>query len=106
MIVADILTVENLKAYYLGHGTKREVRAVDDVSLRVARNEIYGIAGESSSGKSSFIKVLAAATRPPLRVVGGNARFYFSDLSIDVAKATPRSKPFAGASSATSCRAR
>jgi peptide/nickel transport system ATP-binding protein len=89
VIVADILTVENLKAYYLGHGTKREVRAVDDVSLRVGRNEIYGIAGESSSGKSSFIKVLAAATRPPLRVVGGSARFDFSDLSIDVTKATP-----------------
>ena len=32
-------------------GIEREVRAVDDVSLSVARNEIYGLAGESSCGK-------------------------------------------------------
>ena len=67
----DILTVEGLKAYYLMnyYGISREVRAVDDITMTVKRNEIYGIAGESSSGKTSFIKVLAAAIRPPLEVV-------------------------------------
>ena len=89
-------------------GNKRVKSGPSTMSLRVGRNEIYGIAGESSSGKSSLIKVLAAATRPPLQVVGGSARFDFSDVSIDVApkRLPPRSKPFAGASSATSCRAR
>ena len=33
-------------------GIEREVRAVDDVTLAVARNEIYGLAGESSCGKT------------------------------------------------------
>ena len=61
----DILTVSGLRAYYeIGtQGRGRQVRAVDDISMSVGRNEIYGIAGESSSGKTSFIKVLAAAVR-------------------------------------------
>jgi peptide/nickel transport system ATP-binding protein len=58
-------------------GIEREVRAVDDITLHVNRNEIYGIAGESSCGKSSFIKTVAAANRPPLNVVGGSVRFSF-----------------------------
>jgi peptide/nickel transport system ATP-binding protein len=74
-----VLRVDGLKAYYQAayFGIHREVRAVDDISLHVNRNEIYGLAGESSSGKTSFIKVIAAANRPPLNVVGGSVRFSF-----------------------------
>ena len=49
-------------------GVEREVRAVDDISLQVGRNEIYGLAGESSSGKTTLIKTIAGAIRPPLNV--------------------------------------
>jgi peptide/nickel transport system ATP-binding protein len=89
--VADILTVDRLKAYYLRNyfGVNREVRAVDDISLRIGRNEVYGIAGESSSGKTSLIKVLAAAIRPPLKVVDGSATYHFKAGDIDVASAAP-----------------
>ena len=89
-MVADILTVERLKAYYLMNyfGVQREVRAVDDITMSIGKNEVYGIAGESSSGKTSFIKVLAAAIRPPLRVVAGNATYHFKTGDIDVAHAT------------------
>ena len=66
-------------------GVSREVRAVDDITMSIRRNEVYGIAGESSSGKTSFIKVLAAAIRPPLRVVGGSATYNFTGMPpIDV----------------------
>src|SRR5690606_41232572 len=87
----NILTVENLKAYYQMNyfGVEREVRAVDDITMTVRRNEVYGIAGESSSGKTSFIKVLAAAIRPPLRVVEGRALYDFRSGPIDVARARP-----------------
>lgn len=87
----NILTVEGLRAYYLMSyfGVNREVRAVDDISMNVRRNEIYGIAGESSSGKTSFIKVLAAAARPPLKIVGGSVRYDFKNGPVDVARATP-----------------
>ena len=86
----DILTVEGLKAYYLMnyYGISREVRAVDDITMSVKRNEIYGIAGESSSGKTSFIKVLAAAIRPPLQVVAGSATYDFGGRLIDPGRAS------------------
>jgi peptide/nickel transport system ATP-binding protein len=78
------LSVQNLRAYYLTDhfGTRREVRAVDEVTLSVAKNEIYGIAGESSCGKSTFIKTVAAAIRPPLRVLGGSIKYSFLDRDL------------------------
>ncbi len=74
-----VLTVEDLKAYYRTRhfGIEREVRAVDGVSFEVRDQEIYGIAGESSSGKSTLLKAVAAAMRPPLQVVGGTVRMRF-----------------------------
>jgi peptide/nickel transport system ATP-binding protein len=87
----DILTIEGLKAYYQMNyfGVRREVRAVDDITMTVRRGEVYGIAGESSSGKTSLIKVMAAAIRPPLRVVEGTAKYVFKNGPVDVAHATP-----------------
>lgn len=81
-----ILTVENLKAYYTtkAFGIDREIRAVDDISLTVDKGEIYGIAGESSSGKTSLIKTIVGAIRPPLRVVGGTVHFNFGEQSYDI----------------------
>ncbi|MEX0627650.1 MAG: ABC transporter ATP-binding protein [Cucumibacter sp.] len=89
--MADILTVDRLKAYYLMnyYGIRREVRAVDDITMTVKQNEVYGIAGESSSGKTSFIKVLAAAIRPPMRIVAGSVIFHFGDRNVDVTSASP-----------------
>ena len=86
----NILTVSNLRAYYATHafGIEREVRAVDDVSLAVAQNEIYGLAGESGCGKSTLIKTIAAAIRPPLRVMSGSVTFDFADQQIDMHAAT------------------
>jgi peptide/nickel transport system ATP-binding protein len=87
-----LLTVDHLKAYYKVklYGIDREVRAVDDVSLKINRNEIYGLAGESSSGKSSLIKTIAGAIRPPLRVVQGSVRFAFKDGERDIYELSPQ----------------
>lgn len=83
--MTDVLTVEGLKAYYQMDyfGVTREVKAVEDVTFSIRKNEIYGIAGESSSGKTTLIKVLAAAIRPPLRVVGGSVKYNFDGLKVD-----------------------
>ncbi|HEV7344679.1 MAG TPA: ABC transporter ATP-binding protein [Devosia sp.] len=87
----DLLKVDGLKAYYQMNyfGIEREVRAVDDITMTIRKNEIYGIAGESSSGKTSFIKVLAAAIRPPMRIIAGSVKYDFKGLSVDVADASP-----------------
>ena len=87
-----VLVVSNLRAYYemKYFGILREVRAVDDISLIVKRNEIYGLAGESSCGKTTLIKTIAGAIRPPLNVVGGSVKFNFRDRSIDIYEAGAR----------------
>ena len=81
-----VVEVNNLKAYYRAflYGVDREVRAVDDISLSIARGEIYGVAGESSSGKTTLIKTIAGAIRPPLRVVSGAVKFHFNNGTQDI----------------------
>ncbi len=75
-----VLEVEGLRAYYRisAFGILREVRAVDDVSLHVDANEIYGLAGESSCGKTTLVKAIGGAARPPLGIIGGSVVFDFA----------------------------
>ena len=81
-----VLTVDNLRAYYQTRyfGIEREVCAVDGVTLHVDRNEVYGLAGESSCGKTTLIKTLVRAIRPPLNVVGGSVTFNFAGRDCDI----------------------
>jgi len=81
-----VLTVRDLRAYYRTNhfGISREVRAVDGVSLHVDRDEIYGLAGESSCGKTTLIKTIVRAIRPPLDIVGGSVTFNFGDRDVDI----------------------
>ena len=43
---------------------KGEVRAVDGVSFSIARGEVFGLAGESGSGKSTIARMIMGLTRP------------------------------------------
>jgi peptide/nickel transport system ATP-binding protein len=81
-----VLTVTNLRAYYQTRyfGVNREVRAVDGVSLRIDRNEIYGLAGESSCGKTTLIKTIVRAIRAPLNVIEGSVTFNFAGRERDI----------------------
>jgi len=77
--MAALLKVEALKAYYKTemYGISRLVKAVDDVSLELQPNEIYGLAGESSCGKTTLIKVLSGTIKPPLKVHEGSVNYNF-----------------------------
>ncbi|WP_338423036.1 ATP-binding cassette domain-containing protein, partial [Bacillus amyloliquefaciens] len=54
-----LLEVKGLKKYYEEHGGMRKtrknpVKAVDGVSFTIGKGEVFGLAGESGSGKSSI----------------------------------------------------
>src|SRR5690606_34568785 len=86
-----LLRVTDLKAYYRteAYGVSRTVRAVDGVSFDLYPNEIYGLAGESSCGKTTLIKVISGTVKNPLRIVGGEVRFGADDVEHDLIPMTP-----------------
>src|SRR5204863_1617201 len=53
------LLVEHLTKRFLVGRKKTAVVAVDDVSLRIRRGEIYGILGANGSGKSTLIRLVS-----------------------------------------------
>src|SRR5262249_15123505 len=87
-----VVRARDLRAYFRTRyfGVHREVRAVDGISFDVRRGEIYGLAGESSSGKTTLTKTIAGLVRPPLEVVGGSVAFSFLPGAEGLWKAPPR----------------
>ncbi len=85
-----LLESKNLKLYYptepesiiglFGLGEKRFVKAVDDVSLRLAKGRTLGVVGESGCGKSSLVKGLIGLE--PLS--GGQLEFLDVDINQEV----------------------
>jgi oligopeptide/dipeptide ABC transporter ATP-binding protein len=64
----SLVEVTNLKKYfYLGGGPfkkKEAVKAVDDVSFTIKRNEILGLVGESGCGKTTCGKLILRLINP------------------------------------------
>ncbi len=62
---------------YRSRWTRREVRAVDGISLRVPRGTIFGLLGPNGAGKTTFVKLLLSAVHPTegdALIFGRNAR--------------------------------
>ena len=83
----DLLSFENLKIYYpqesnsvvslFGLGEKKFVKAVDDVSVRIAKGRTLGVVGESGCGKSTLVKGIIGLEA----VTGGAIEFMGFDAS-------------------------
>lgn len=86
-----LLSVQNLRAYYQTevYGISRTVRAVDDVSFELYPNEIYGVPGESSCGKTTLIKVISGSIKPPLKPQSGSVNYQFGFGEVDMLKVSP-----------------
>lgn len=75
------LRIDHLtKRFEVGGRRKRKtVVAVDDVSLRIERGEIYGLLGANGSGKSTFIRLVSTL----LTVEHGTVEVFGHDINRD-----------------------
>jgi peptide/nickel transport system ATP-binding protein len=73
-----VLEVHDLSVdYFTDRGP---VRAVDRVSLDVAKGEFLGIVGESGCGKSTLLFAIARLLTAPAEISGGSVRFGGNDM--------------------------
>jgi peptide/nickel transport system ATP-binding protein len=81
-----ILKTENLKSFYILDilGIKQSVMAVNDISIEIKENEIYGIAGESGCGKTTLIKTIYGMIEPPLNVMDGRVLYSIDGKLVDI----------------------
>ncbi len=49
-----------------------EIRAVDDISVRVAPGEVYGVLGPNGAGKTTFLRMLFGLIRPDSGTCGSS----------------------------------
>jgi ABC-2 type transport system ATP-binding protein len=64
-----------LTKVYRTRWKRREIKAVNDISLRVPRGTIFGLLGPNGAGKTTFVKMLLSAVRP----TAGNALIFGRD---------------------------
>jgi ABC-2 type transport system ATP-binding protein len=64
-----------LTKVYRTRWKRREIKAVNDISLRVPRGTIFGLLGPNGAGKTTFVKMLLSAVHP----TAGNALIFGRD---------------------------
>jgi len=75
----EVLDIENLQTYFFTD--EGIAKAVDGVSLSVARNKTLGLVGESGCGKSvTALSILKLIPSPPGRIVGGRITLSGRDI--------------------------
>ena len=70
--MTPVIETEGVAKHFRRGWSRRTVRAVDGVSLRVAPGVAFGLLGPNGSGKTTFVKLLLAAAWP----TAGRARLF------------------------------
>ena len=77
----EILKVEHLTKYFTKKGVFSSkstiVRATDDISFSLKKGEVFVLAGESGSGKSTIAKLILKSIKPD------SGKIFFEDIEID-----------------------
>jgi peptide/nickel transport system ATP-binding protein len=73
-----LLEVRDLFVEYLT--PRGPVRAVDGVSFSIAPGEVFGLAGESGSGKSTIAHAIMRVLHPPAVITGGQVLYNGDDV--------------------------
>jgi peptide/nickel transport system ATP-binding protein len=80
----EILRVEHLKKYFIKKGMfgskSVTVRATDDVSFSLKKGEVFVLAGESGSGKSTIAKLILKS------IQSDSGKIFFEEQEIDEKK--------------------
>jgi ABC-2 type transport system ATP-binding protein len=58
------IQTQDLTKVYISRWKRREVRAIDGLSLQVRRGTTFGLLGPNGAGKTTFVKTLLSAVRP------------------------------------------
>ena len=54
----NALTVENLSKIYSNTKTKKETKAITDLTFKVKEGEVFGLLGPNGAGKTTFLSIL------------------------------------------------
>jgi ABC-2 type transport system ATP-binding protein len=63
-MVVDHLTKTFVRKTLITRRTLQTIHAIDDVSFRIGRNEIFGVLGANGSGKSTLIRMMSTLITP------------------------------------------
>ena len=81
LTLTDILKIQHLKKYYIKKkifsSKSAIVKATDDVSFSIKKGEVFVLAGESGSGKSTIAKLILKS------IQADSGKIIFEDQEID-----------------------
>ena len=82
----NILEIQNLVVHYITEAAT--VKAVNDISISLARGESLGLVGETGAGKTTTaLSIMQLIPEPPGRIIGGRILYDGRDLvSMDQAE--------------------
>jgi ABC-2 type transport system ATP-binding protein len=76
------IETEGLTKVFRNRWSKRELKAVDNISIQVPRATTFGLLGPNGAGKTTFVKMLLSCTHP----TSGRARVFGKDSQLAEAR--------------------